>query len=412
MALILIRPIFSALSVVTRFALSPLRNLYLHGSLLFSRVLDARMPIQTEKSRSLPVAFNDSNCPYEYILEVYGRNHFDNIVNNLDPELQTRDPVLFALTLEIMDAVHFGAILVDDVADNSMLRKGKPAAHVIFGSSETINRAYLRICEVIEKCVKERPSLVPFILENLRQIHKGIWLTQLFWSLCCWNLLTHTDRRSRHFACLAPGWIQAFPRPKHSFEYIQGMRIPQNRRSIQTCWPTCLWVSWEGQRHEWVWVSSIFFLRSWKKDALTFISWYCHLQNDCKNLYSCDVVTAKGKFAEDLLNKEYSFPIIVALNSPAHIANPVGQALQKTQHLSSFRQKKLLQAALEALQESEVKSKCLGELEDLKSKLYQFVGLWGRQEVMNFQPVGSKPWCWKKLWICASVEAYFGILIS
>ena len=124
---------------------------------------------------------------------------------------------------------------------------------------------------------------------------------------------------------------------------------------------------------------------------LTSTSCYCHLQNDCKNLYSCDVVTAKGKLAEDLLNKEYSFPIIVALNSSAHIANAVGQALQRKQHFGSFRQKKLHQAALEALQESEVKSICLGELEELKSKLYQFVGLWGRQEAMNFQPVGSNP---------------------
>lgn len=123
----------------------------------------------------------------------------------------------------------------------------------------------------------------------------------------------------------------------------------------------------------------------------SIISWYCHLQNDCKNLYSCDVVTAKGKLAEDLINKEYSFPIIVALSSSAHIANAVEQALQTTRQLSSFRQNKLIQAALVALQESEVKSKCLGELEELKSRLYQFAGLWGRQEAMNFQAVGPKP---------------------
>lgn len=173
MALILIRPIFIALSVFARVILSPLRNLYLHGSLLFTHGLVARKPIQTEKSKSLSVAANGVDCPYEYILGVYGRNHFENIVNNLDPDLKTRDPVLFALILEIMDAVHFGAILVDDVADNSTLRKGKPAAHLLFGSSETINRAYLRICEVITKCVQERPSLVPYVLENLKEIHKG-----------------------------------------------------------------------------------------------------------------------------------------------------------------------------------------------------------------------------------------------
>lgn len=190
MAVILIRPIFIALRVFARVILSPLRNLYLNGILFFTHILNARVPIQTEKSRSWPVAFNGADCPYGYILGVYGRNHFENIVNNLDPDLKTRDPVLFGLTLEIMDAVHFGAILVDDVADNSMLRKGKPAAHLIFGSSETINRAYLRICEVIGKCENERPSLVPFILENLRQIHKGFYTTFLIFGM---NLLTHTE---------------------------------------------------------------------------------------------------------------------------------------------------------------------------------------------------------------------------
>lgn len=188
MALILIRHIFIALGVFARVVSSPLRNLYLNGSLLFTHILNARMPIQTEKLRSLSVASNGADCPYDYILQVYGRNHFENIVNNLDPDLQTRDSVLFALTLEIMDAIHFGAILVDDIADNSMLRKGKPAAHLLFGSSETINRAYLRIFEVITKCVKERPSLVPFILESLSQIHKGTDISFLIFVV---NLLTH-----------------------------------------------------------------------------------------------------------------------------------------------------------------------------------------------------------------------------
>ena len=112
-------------------------------------------------------------CPYEYLLRIYGSNHFTNIVNILDPQLKLQDPNLFQLILEIMDAIHFGAILVDDVADNSVLRKGKLAAHRIYGSSETINRAYLRIFEVIEKCGRLRPSLIPYILDNLNQIHKG-----------------------------------------------------------------------------------------------------------------------------------------------------------------------------------------------------------------------------------------------
>lgn len=113
------------------------------------------------------------SCPYEYLLHVYGNNHFRKIIHLLDPTLEERDPKWVSLILEIMDAIHFGAILVDDVADNSMLRKGHTAAHRIFGCSETINRAYLRIFEIVEKCSAIKPSAIPFILDNLTQIHKG-----------------------------------------------------------------------------------------------------------------------------------------------------------------------------------------------------------------------------------------------
>lgn len=117
--------------------------------------------------------WSEVTCPYEYILRIYGPNHFSKFIDTLKPDLRLQDPVLFGLALEVMDAVHFGAILVDDIADHSLLRKGEPSAHRLYGSSETINRAYLRILEIVNKCHVQRPSLVPYILTNLEQIHKG-----------------------------------------------------------------------------------------------------------------------------------------------------------------------------------------------------------------------------------------------
>lgn len=115
----------------------------------------------------------DAPCPYEYLLRTYGKNHFKKIILLLDPEIEERDPEWFQLILEIMDTIHFGAILVDDVADNSALRKGQISANRIYGCSETINRAYLKIFEMIQKCNAVKPSAVQFILDNLTQIHKG-----------------------------------------------------------------------------------------------------------------------------------------------------------------------------------------------------------------------------------------------
>lgn len=114
------------------------------------------------------------DCPYEYLLNAYGKNHFKKIFKFLAPDLQAIDPELFALALEVLDTVHFGAILVDDIADESTLRKGQVAAHRIFGSSETINRAYLVIFKSILKCQQRKPETIPFILDCVTDIHQGI----------------------------------------------------------------------------------------------------------------------------------------------------------------------------------------------------------------------------------------------
>lgn len=129
----------------------------------------------TLEQKTPPVqATQTFDCPYEYLLNTYGPNHFKKIINFLNPELQVADTELYDLALEILDAVHFGAILVDDVADDSMLRKGKVAAHRIYGSSETINRAYLVIFNAIMKCQRKKPRVVPFILGCITEIHQGI----------------------------------------------------------------------------------------------------------------------------------------------------------------------------------------------------------------------------------------------
>lgn len=129
------------------------------------------------KSSLTPVT-RKVDCPYEYLLNLYGKNHFKKIFNFLTPELQTADAELYNLALEVLDTVHFGAILVDDIADESTLRKGEVAAHRIYGSSETVNRAYLVIFNAILKCQRKRPEAVPFILDCITDIHQGIFQDQ------------------------------------------------------------------------------------------------------------------------------------------------------------------------------------------------------------------------------------------
>jgi hypothetical protein len=117
-----------------------------------------------------------TDCPYEYTQQAFGQGIFAKTVQLLDPTLSARDSSLFYLILDVMDAIYLSAYLVDDVMDNSALRKGRTAAYHIYGANETMNRAYLRICEAAVRCSETRPELVHFVLEGLMQLLRGVYV--------------------------------------------------------------------------------------------------------------------------------------------------------------------------------------------------------------------------------------------
>ncbi|KAK7984583.1 histone deacetylase [Apiospora arundinis] len=118
-------------------------------------------------------AATDIKCPFEYLLAQYGKHHFAPFVKALSPSLKTEDPATYRLVLDIMDAVHFCSILVDDIADNSQQRKNKPTAHMLFGGPETANRAYLVLTRVINRTVRQKPQLAAEIMKALENILEG-----------------------------------------------------------------------------------------------------------------------------------------------------------------------------------------------------------------------------------------------
>lgn len=123
--------------------------------------------VSSKESQNIP------GCPYEYILQIYGRHHFAPFVKMFKPSLKTEDPDKYALILDIMDAVHFCLILVDDICDDSFKRKNKPTAHLLYGSGETANRAYFVLTQVINRSMREQPVLGVELLKALEQILEG-----------------------------------------------------------------------------------------------------------------------------------------------------------------------------------------------------------------------------------------------
>ena len=98
------------------------------------------------------------------------------------------------------------------------------------------------------------------------------------------------------------------------------------------------------------------------------------------------MVAAKGALAEDLTNREFSFPIIVALYGSPVSQRIMREALGTRCHLSQQASDEQHCAALSVLQADETKRVCMQELDSLKDRVSQFATAWDRAEIMNVEP--------------------------
>lgn len=70
---------------------------------------------------------------------------------------------------------------VDDVEDNSLLRRGIPVAHSIFGTAQTINSANYVYFGALQELLKlANPSAIQIYTDELCNLHRGQGM-DLFW---------------------------------------------------------------------------------------------------------------------------------------------------------------------------------------------------------------------------------------
>lgn len=58
------------------------------------------------------------------------------------------------IILSIVDKLHNSSLMFDDIQDNSELRRGHPAAHMIFGIPQVINSASYQFVACLEEVSK------------------------------------------------------------------------------------------------------------------------------------------------------------------------------------------------------------------------------------------------------------------
>ncbi|KAI1764139.1 isoprenoid synthase domain-containing protein [Hypoxylon sp. FL1150] len=118
--------------------------------------------------------------PFEYLFAHPGKDFRKLMVNSFNALLEVPQESLDVIT-EVVGMLHTASLLVDDVEDNSVLRRGLPVTHSIFGTAQTINSAnYVYFCALQELQKLKNPKAINVYTEELLNLHRGQGM-DLFW---------------------------------------------------------------------------------------------------------------------------------------------------------------------------------------------------------------------------------------
>ncbi|RKP37319.1 geranylgeranyl pyrophosphate synthase [Dimargaris cristalligena] len=176
-----------------------------------------------------------------------------------------------AIITKIIDMLHTASLLIDDVEDDSELRRGIPVAHKIFGVAATINSAnYVYFLALQEVCKLNKPKLVEVFTEELLHLHEGQGM-DLHWRD---SLICPTEGEYIHMVANKTGGL---------------LRL--SIKLMQHC-----------SKHDADYV-----------DLVNKLGIYFQVRDDFMNLKSTAYTDNKG-FCEDLQEGKFSFPVIHSIS--------------------------------------------------------------------------------------------------
>ncbi|KAL4960269.1 FPP/GGPP synthase family protein [Aspergillus stella-maris] len=118
--------------------------------------------------------------PYDYMLQHPGKDLRRQMINAFNAWLKV-PPESLAIITKVIAMLHTASLLVDDVEDNSVLRRGTPVAHSIYGTAQTINSAnYVYFLALQEVQKLKSPAAIDIYVQELLNLHRGQGM-DLFW---------------------------------------------------------------------------------------------------------------------------------------------------------------------------------------------------------------------------------------
>lgn len=212
--------------------------------------------------------------PYTYIQELPGKNIRSKLSVAFNFWMSIPIEKLKAIG-EIVQMLHNSSLLIDDIEDNSCLRRGVPVAHSIYGVASTINAANYVLFLALEKVQQlGHPDATKIYTEQLLELHRGQGM-EIYWRD---NFTCPTESEYKRMTIRKTGGL-----------FMLAIRLMK-----------------------------LFSDSDKDFSKLTAIlGLYFQIRDDYCNLTSEEYSESKS-FCEDLTEGKFSFPIIHAVNNQQH----------------------------------------------------------------------------------------------
>ncbi|CAK1545967.1 unnamed protein product [Leptosia nina] len=137
------------------------------------------MPEEKKKASELYME-KELLLPYTHILKVQGKKLRDKIPVAFNHWFKLPKDTLDKI-MDVMGMVYNGTLLIDDIQDNTSIRRGLPSAHCIYGIPLTVNTSLHVITLLLQKLQKlGNPEVITSVLKDFLEIIRGQG-TELIW---------------------------------------------------------------------------------------------------------------------------------------------------------------------------------------------------------------------------------------
>jgi geranylgeranyl diphosphate synthase type 3 len=112
--------------------------------------------------------------PYYYINSNPGKDVRGALIDCFQTWFQIQDFNAIRVIKDIIADLHNASLLIDDIEDNSKLRRGQPVAHLIYGVAPVINCANYVYFLALQKCHSlHNNQATQIFIQELLNLHRG-----------------------------------------------------------------------------------------------------------------------------------------------------------------------------------------------------------------------------------------------